>query len=72
MEKWFLKSKTILGVLVAILPTLLPVFGLSFGENEQALFSEFVDAVIVAVGAVLAWIGRNNAAGTVTLLPPSS
>jgi len=58
MNKFFLKSKTIIGVVVTILPTLLPILGVSFSTEDAQLISSMGDAVIQAFGAILAVYGR--------------
>lgn len=58
MEKFFLKSKTILGVIVTMLPTLLPALGISFSVEDAQLISNTGDALIQAGGAMLAVYGR--------------
>ncbi|MAU40962.1 MAG: hypothetical protein CMF31_05000 [Kordiimonas sp.] len=67
--KWFLKSKTVIGAIMAILPTLLPVFGVSFSTEEVGLVNGAVDATITAGGALLAVYGRFTAKESVTVLP---
>lgn len=56
--KWFLQSKTVLGVIVSILPGLLPAFGVSFGADDTAMISGFVDSLIQFAGAAFAVYGR--------------
>ncbi len=68
MDKFFLKSKTIIGIVVSILPTLLPELGVSFTAEDGALINQSVDSVIQGAGAVLAVWGRFMAGG-VTLAP---
>ena len=63
MDKFFLKSKTIIGIIVSILPALLPQFGLSFSAEDGALINTTVDQLIQAAGAVLAMYGRFAAGG---------
>jgi len=58
MDKFFLKSKTIIGVIVTVLPTLLPALGVSFSAEDAQLISSTGDAIIQAVGALLAVYGR--------------
>ena len=69
MDKFFLKSKTILGVILTILPTLLPWFGISFGPDDTQLVNEAFDSTITAVGAVLAVYGRVKAKGAILAKP---
>ena len=58
IPKIFYKSKTLIGVVVAVLPQLLPVFGLSFSADDAVLINGTVDAVISAVGGLFAVYGR--------------
>jgi len=65
--KWFLQSKTVLGVVVSMLPALAPVFGLSFGADDTALFGGLVDGFIQFGGALFALYGRWVAKSPVSL-----
>lgn len=62
-NKFFLKSKTIIGVILSALPALLPALGITFSADDAQLVSSGVDALIQAVGAVLAVYGRFAAGG---------
>ena len=62
-EKFFLKSKTIWGVVVMAMPALLPVFGVTLGATETALITETGDKVMTAIGALIAVYGRFKAGG---------
>ncbi len=68
MDRFFLKSKTIIGIIVSILPALLPQLGLSFSAEDGALINTSVDQVIQAFGALIAVYGR-FAAGGITAKP---
>lgn len=57
--KFWLKSKTILGILISVLPTLLPMIGM--GTADSMLISEQLDILIQASGALLAIYGRVKA-----------
>jgi len=61
MSKFFLKSKTVLGVLISIAPTVLPLVGIDFNPDDATMFTSTADLVIQAVGAVLALYGRVKA-----------
>lgn len=63
MNKFFLKSKTIIGAIVSILPVLLPQIGISFSPEDGAMINDTVDKIIHAAGAVLAIYGRFDAGG---------
>lgn len=65
MPKFALKSKTILGVIIAALPTIGPVLGI--GLEDQALISSGIDAVITLIGAALGAYGRFVAKEPITL-----
>lgn len=62
-NKFFLKSKTIIGVILSALPALLPALGITFSADDAQLVSSGVDALIQAVGAILAVYGRFAAGG---------
>lgn len=68
--KWFLKSKTILGLVVSILPTLLPAVGVSMQEGDTALISNTYDAIIQLAGVIIAVYGRFATAGKELKLLP--
>lgn len=61
--KFFLKSKTIIGIIVSMLPVLLPEFGVSFSTDDAALINKNVDLIVQAIGASLATYGRFAAGG---------
>lgn len=73
MDKWFLKSKTIIGAIVAALPGFSQAFGLEISAGEVAeagsRLATMLDSLQAVAGFVLIWWGRNTAAGSVTLLP---
>ena len=66
MDKFFLKSKTILGIIISIMPALLPEVGVSFSEADGQLITSTWDSIIQSVGAVLAVYGRFDA-GNISL-----
>jgi|14_taG_2_1085336.scaffolds.fasta_scaffold12387_2 hypothetical protein len=69
--KFFLKSKTIWGVIMMVVPQVLPIatlFGLPIGDGDVALLGSFGDAALETVGAGLAIYGRFQAGG-VTIKP---
>ena len=68
-NKWFVKSKTILGIFLSVLPTILPIFGVSFGEDDAKLINGFVDASIQLAGVALAIYGRWVAKESVSIKP---
>jgi len=73
MDKWFLRSKTIWGAIIAAAPGLSQAFGwdVSAGELAEAgsRMSAVLDSLQALVGVVLIVWGRNTARGTVALMP---
>ena len=69
MDKIFIKSKTILGVILGFLPTILPVFGIHFGPDVAELINGTVDAIISAAGGIIAIYGRVTAIGQIKWNP---
>lgn len=67
--KWFLKSKTIIGVIISVLPALLPALGVSFSADDAHLVSGTVDSVMQAIGALLAVYGRWVSTDAVKAMP---
>ncbi len=67
MDKFFLKSKTIIGVLMMLITNLGPFIGISFGAEDAAMVSANIDAIITAVGALLATWGRATANTSIKL-----
>lgn len=67
-EKWMLKSKTVWGVILMGVPTLLTVFGVSLPEGSIENADTLAKHAIEAIGAALALYGR-FAAGGVRLTP---
>ena len=57
-EKHLLKSKTIVGALLTILPVVLPLLGINFSAEDYALFGETADKAIQLFGGLMAVWGR--------------
>lgn len=57
-SKFILKSKTVVGSLVAAMPALAVMFGWTFTEDDSALVSNAADALIQVLGAAYAVYGR--------------
>ena len=53
-----MKSKTIIGIILAMLPALAVQLGVSFTENDGAMISQAVDLVVQLAGSGLAIYGR--------------
>ena len=61
MNKFFLKSKTIMGALVTLAPTIAVLFGYTMTEDDSAMITETGDAIIQLIGAALVVYGRVTA-----------
>ena len=70
-QKWAIRSKTIVGALVAFLIAVGPQFGITFGTDEAAIVNEFVDALLAFLALALTYVGRRDARDDLTLLPSS-
>ncbi len=68
MKKFFLKSKTILGVLIMVTTNLGPLVGLSFGADDAAMVTADIDAILTALGGLLATYGRVKAKSSLSIL----
>lgn len=65
-KKSVLESKTILGALASLAPTVLPIIGIAFGSDAAHLFSSAVDALLQIGGVGLAIYGRIVADSKIT------
>jgi|2_EtaG_2_1085320.scaffolds.fasta_scaffold00309_21 hypothetical protein len=61
--KWFVKSKTIWGVVVMALPALLPAVGVNLTGDDTTLITSTGDSLLQTVGGALAIWGRFSAGG---------
>lgn len=68
--KWFVRSKTLIGLLLTMLPVLLPMIGISFDAADQALVGDFADKVIQLTGAALIVYARFKDGSQLTVTPP--
>ena len=69
MDKFILKSKTVVGAIVMLLPVLAQLFGFSFSADDSAMITEGWDQVVSAIGAVMVVIGRFTAKSNISLNP---
>lgn len=67
MDKWFAKSKTIWGLVIAFLVTILPEMGISFTEDDGALFTSMFDMVLEVISLGFAAYGRFVATEPLTI-----
>ncbi len=56
--KWFVKSKTLIGVVAAAAPTVLPVLGISLAAEDVHLISEGADQIISVLGFIAVVLDR--------------
>lgn len=68
-SKWFLKSKTIIGLLITLLPTMAELFGLTLTHGDVNFISAEMDKVIMGMGAALVVVGRFKSTTSIKLLP---
>ena len=61
MSKFFLKSKTVIGLLITAIPTLAVIFNITLTEEDQVLISHVGDAIIQLIGLIIAGYGRIKA-----------
>ena len=69
MDKFFLTSKTVWGAFLAVAPTILPMFGMSFGADDVTFINSQIDAIMTGVGGLLALYGRVKAVTGLKMLP---
>lgn len=69
MDKFILKSKTVQGGIITLLPVLLPMLGLSWGADETELLGSTLDTIIQAVGALWIAYARWKDGSKLKLLP---
>jgi hypothetical protein len=65
-QKWFLQSKTIIGVLIMLLVQLAPLLGFQFTNEDGEQVIKHLDAILTAIGALLAIWGRWTASEPLT------
>ncbi len=58
MDKFFLASRTIQGILLAAIPTVCQLFGWDWSEDDTNALGGVLEHVITGVGLVWAFIGR--------------
>ena len=57
-NKFILKSKTILGLLVTAAPMIAMLFGWTMTEDDSAMITQTADSIIQTMGLVFAAYGR--------------
>ena len=67
--KFFLQSKTIIGILIPVLVQVLPMIGVSFSADDAALFGNLIDRIIELAGVALAVYGRFVAKDELSVTP---
>lgn len=69
MEKFALKSVTILGVIVAFLVNVGPMMGLTFSAEDGQMVTEGYDAILTSIATLVAVWGRVRATSQIRLVP---
>ena len=67
MDKWFAKSKTIWGLAIAGISTILPFFGIGISAEEVSTLNVSFDTIGQLIGLLIALYGRIKATGGLTL-----
>lgn len=60
-EKFFLRSKTIIGAIMTLAVVILPQCGISFSEQDGVFMTDALDAIAQGIGAALSIYGRTKA-----------
>lgn len=58
MNKNWWESKTIWGALIAVVASILTIFGYDISQDDQEQLSVAITSIIAAIGGVIAIIGR--------------
>ena len=67
-DKFFLKSRTILAMIVVLFVQLAPELGLSFGDVDGAMITDLWDTLLSSAAAIIGVYGRFKAKSNLTLL----
>jgi hypothetical protein len=65
MNKFILKSKTVIGALIALLPAISVLTGVTFTEDDTVMINQTADAIIQVMGGAFAIYGRVVSKGKV-------
>lgn len=68
-EKWLARSKTIVGIILGALPTVLPMLGISFTPDDQHLMGQWFDVTFQLIMWGMAFWGRMRPTANLTMLP---
>lgn len=68
-NKFFAKSKTIWGLIIAALPQLALLFGFDFSDQDASELNDLVLQLVSVAGLIWAAIGRFKAKNNLTLKP---
>ncbi len=66
-EKSVFQSKTLIGIIIAALPTILGIFGVADSMEITEQTEQIVSLIVEAAGSILAIYGRISATTTVSL-----
>jgi len=68
-NKWIVKSKTFWGIVIMVLPAILPLVGVEDGAEVAGMADAVFNSLLTFVGGALALYGRFKATDSVTLAP---
>ena len=69
MDKFFLYSKTIQGVLITLIPVVAGLAGFEWSADDTGGINEIINLTLSLAGAGWAFYGRRKATGAITLAP---
>ena len=69
MDKFFLYSKTIQGVMITMIPVVAGLIGWEWTADDTGGINEIVNLALAFGGAVWAFYGRRKATGPIKLTP---
>lgn len=69
MDKFFIKSTTILGALIGFLPNVAIMFGYDFTAADGEAILSFWNELAAFLGFIMVLIGRNKAKGGIRWWP---
>jgi len=69
MDKFFLYSKTIQGILITLIPVIAGLVGWEWSADDTGGINEIINLGLAFAGAGWAWYGRRKATGGITLTP---
>ena len=69
MDKFFLYSKTIQGILITLIPVIAGLFGWEWSTDDTGSINEIINLGLAFGGAIWAWYGRAKATVPLSVTP---